>query len=365
MHYECAKGIPGVLRLALPPQGAIFLLTTLLACLLGCGCHFYHDPPPPMLPAPPASSWTPVWSDEFNGPDGSAPDPKKWTYDLGGKGWGNSELECYTNRLQNAHIQNGNLVITARQESAPYTCSDGVVRNYTSARLKTQGLFNQAYGRFEARIKTPAGQGMWPAFWMLGNDITSVGWPKCGEIDIMENIGREPGTVHGSLHGPSANGRTSDLTSVFTLAAGQEFADDFHLYAVEWEPGVIRFYLDTNLYATFTKAQWPAGGTWIFDHPFFILLNVAVGGTWPGSPDSTTQFPQQMLVDYVRVYTSTLGNDSVAHAFTREDSSSQKNQGVGVSLPCLIWRFLCPLCALCAPCVKTLISRSHTKGTTP
>jgi beta-glucanase (GH16 family) len=169
--------------------------------------------------------------------------------------------------------------------------------------LKTQGLFSQSYGRFEARIKIPAGQGMWPAFWMLGNNITSAGWPTCGEIDIMENIGKEPGTVHGSLHGPSSAGPTSDLTSGFSLPAGQNFADNFHLYAAEWEPGVVRFYVDANLYATFNQSQWPAGGTWVFDHPFFLLLNFAVGGNWPGPPDSTTVFPQQMLVDYVRVYT--------------------------------------------------------------
>ena len=119
----------------------------------------------------------------------------------------------------------------------------------------------------------------------------------------MENIGKEPGTVHGSLHGPSTTSPTSDATSTFTLPAGQNLADAFHLYAVEWEPGVVRFYVDTNLYATFTQSRWPAGGSWVFDHPFFILLNVAVGGNWPGSPDSTTVFPQQMLVDYVRVYT--------------------------------------------------------------
>jgi len=135
--------------------------------------------------------------------------------------------------------------------------SDGVTRNYTSARLKTQGLFSQAYGRFEARIKTPAGQGMWPAFWMLGNDISSVGWPKCGEVDIMENIGKEPGTVHGSLHGPSTIGQTSDATAPFSLPAGQKFADDFHLYAAEWEPGAIRFYVDSTLCATFNSSQWP------------------------------------------------------------------------------------------------------------
>jgi beta-glucanase (GH16 family) len=283
------------------PLPRVFTLTSFFTFLF-CGCHIYRDPPPPPQP-PPASppGYVLVWSDEFNGPDGSAPDSSRWTYDLGGKGWGNKELECYTNRLQNAQIQGGNLVITAQKEAFP--CSDGVSSSYTSARLKTQGLFTQAYGRFEARIKIPAGQGMWPAFWMLGNDITSTGWPKSGEIDIMENIGKEPGTVHGSLHGPSTTGRTSDATAIFSLPAGQNLADAFHLYAVEWEPGVVRFYLDANLYATFTQSRWPAGGAWVFDHPFFIILNVAVGGTWPGSPDGTTQFPQQMLVDYVRVYT--------------------------------------------------------------
>ncbi|HEV1993280.1 MAG TPA: glycoside hydrolase family 16 protein [Candidatus Acidoferrum sp.] len=256
------------------------------------------------LQPPPATGFTLVWSDEFNGADGSSPDASKWTYDtgVGGNGWGNNELETYTNRTKNAQIQGGNLVITAAKETYADP-SDSVTRNYTSARLKTQGLFSQAYGRFEARIKIPAGQGMWPAFWMLGNNISSVSWPKCGEVDIMENIGKEPGTVHGSLHGPSTVSQTSDATAAFSLPASQKFADDFHLYAVEWEPGTVRFYVDANLYGTFTQSQWSAGGTWTFDHPFFIILNVAVGGDWPGSPDNTTVFPQQMLVDYVRVYT--------------------------------------------------------------
>ena len=249
---------------------------------------------------PPASGWTVTWSDEFSTPDGSAPDSTKWTYDLGGKGWGNQELETYTSRPQNVQIQKGNLVITALQES--FTGTDGIARNYTSTRLKTQKLFAQAYGRFEARIKIPKGQGVWPAFWMLGNDITQNGWPKCGEIDIMENIGREPGINHGSLHGPSSLAPTSNLTATILLPAGQNYFDDYHLYAVEWEPGTVRFYVDSNNYATFTQPQWPAGGRWVFDHPFFIILNLAVGGAWPGNPDGTTQFPQQMLVDYVRVY---------------------------------------------------------------
>jgi beta-glucanase (GH16 family) len=240
-----------------------------------------------------------VWSDEFDGPNGSLADPSKWIYEVGGDGWGNHELEYYTPRAENARMENGNLVITARKER--YTEPDGVTRNYTSARLKTQGLFAHGYGRFEARIKIPAGQGMWPAFWMMGNNYDTVGWPKCGEIDIMENVGGEPGTVHGSMHGPIATAPDSDLTAAFRLPRGKHFADDFHVYAIEWEPDTVRFYADPTEYATFTPES-PGGGPWVFDHPFFIILNVAVGGDWPGNPDATTQFPQTMLVDYVRVY---------------------------------------------------------------
>jgi beta-glucanase (GH16 family) len=218
--------------------------------------------------------------------------------ETGGGGWGNNELESYTNRTQNAHVQDGNLVITAIQET--YTGPDGITRPYTSARLKTQGLFEQKYGRFEARIKIPRGQGMWPAFWMLGNTIGTVHWPNRGEIDIMENIGKEPDKVHGSMHGPGYSG-ANGLTAAYTLPSGK-FADDFHIFAVEWEASAVRFYVDGNLYETRTPADLPAGTTWVFDHPFLILLNVAVGGDWPGSPDNTTVFPQSMLVDYVRVY---------------------------------------------------------------
>lgn len=276
---------------------ALLLTATGTAAIFLAGClPFRNARRPPVAPA----GWTLSWHDEFDSPDGSAPDPSKWTYDLGGRGWGNRELEAYTNRRQNARIEKGNLVVTARREK--YTGTDGITRDYTSARLKTQRLFSQKYGRFEARIKIPQGQGMWPAFWMLGDDIPANGWPRCGEMDIMENIGREPGTNHGSLHGPGGSG-TASLTSTFTLPGGQKLSDDFHLYAVEWEPEAIRFYVDANLYATFTPQQWPSGATWVFDHPFFLLLNVAVGGDWPGSPDATTKFPQRMLVDYVRVYT--------------------------------------------------------------
>lgn len=273
--------------------GTIFAVVSLLFLSTSCGGGNTLQPPA-------LSSYKLVWSDEFSGPDGSSPDSSKWTYDIGGNGWGNSELEYYTNRKQNAQLLGGNLVITAQKET--YAGADGVTRGYTSGRLKTEGFFTEAYGRFEARIKIPAGQGMWPAFWMLGNNIETIQWPKCGEIDIMENIGKEPSAVHGSLHGPSTAASTSDTTATFTLPAGQTFASDFHIYAVEWEPGAVRFYVDSNLYSTVNASEWPAGGTWVFDHPFFILLNVAVGGNWPGSPDSTTVFPQQMLVDYVRVY---------------------------------------------------------------
>jgi len=246
------------------------------------------------------SPWRLTWSDEFNTPDNSIPDPKKWTHDVGGNGWGNHELESYTSRPENARVVGGNLVITARQEQ--YTGADGITQPYTSARLKTQGLFAQAYGRFEARIKIPRGQGIWPAFWLLGDDISRVDWPDCGEIDIMENIGREPDMVYGSLHAPSYVAPTSDASKGTPLPAGKAYADDFHVYAVEWEPGIIRFYVDSNNFATFAQAEWPNGGRWVFDHPFFLILNVAVGGDWPKNPDATTQLPQQMRIDYVRIF---------------------------------------------------------------
>ena len=246
--------------------------------------------------------WTLVWSDEFDGADGSAPDSRKWTYDLGGNGWGNHELESYTKLPRNVSIEDGKLVITALKET--YTGSDGVPQNYTSARLKTLGLFAQEYGRFEARIKIPYGQGLWPAFWIMGENIAKEGWPACGEIDIMENIGREPFTNHGSMHGPGYSGE-EDLIAAFKLSGGQQFSDSFHVFAVEWEPNIVHFYVDAYLYASFTSADVPEGKPWVFNHKFFILLNVAVGGDWPGPPDATTVFPQTMLVDYVRVYKRT------------------------------------------------------------
>jgi len=239
--------------------------------------------------------WSLVWSDEFDGPNGSAVDSTKWGFDTGGNGWGNNELEYYTSRTENASREGGMLVIKALKETFGG-------REYTSARLLTRNKFSQRYGRIEARIKVPYGQGIWPAFWMLGDNLSTAGWPTCGEIDIMENIGREPSTVHGTIHGPNYSG-DKGIGAAYNLSSGQKFSDDFHTFAVEWEPNVIRWYVDGFLYKTITAADPQlAGKTWVFDHPFFIILNVAVGGYWPLYPDSTTVFPQQMLVDYVRVY---------------------------------------------------------------
>lgn len=243
------------------------------------------------LPAQTRPGWTLTWSDEFNG---SAIDASKWTYNTGGDGWGNNELEYYTNRPANAYLENGVLVIKAIRE--PFGN-----REYTSARLLTQGKFTQTYGRFEARMKLPYGQGIWPAFWMLGEDISTKGWPACGEIDIMENIGKEPFTVHGTIHGPGYFGGNG-IGGAYSLPGGAKFSDDFHVYAVEWEPAALRFYVDDQLYKTATPADLPAGAKWVYDHPFFLLLNLAVGGNWPGNPDSSTRFPQLLTVDYVRVY---------------------------------------------------------------
>jgi len=243
--------------------------------------------------------WVLTWSDEFNGPNNSQPDPSKWVLETGGKGWGNEELEYYTSRPQNVYVDHAKLVIKAVREK--YTGPDGLTREYTSARLKTLGKFSQTYGRFEARIMIPRGQGMWPAFWMLGEDIDTVGWPACGEIDIMENSGKEPGIVHGSIHGPGYTGSVG-LEAPYSLPGSRKFADGFHLFAVEWEPDAIRLYVDKHLYVTRTRADLQPGWKWVFDYPFFLLLNLAVGGDWPGNPDETTLFPQTMLVDYVRVY---------------------------------------------------------------
>lgn len=243
--------------------------------------------------------WKLVWSDEFNGPDGSLPDPAKWSLVTGGWGFGNLELETYTDRPVNVHQEKGNLVITACKED--FTGADGTPRAYTSARIQTKEHFNARYGRIEARIKVPMGQGLWPAFWMLGSDVDDVAWPASGEIDIMENIGAEPGKVHGTLHGPGYSGEYA-LTGAYTLPNKARFGDAFHRFSVEWAPGTISFFVDDHLFETQNTDNIPSYKRWAFDHPFFLLLNLAVGGKWPGNPDATTKFPATMLVDYVRVY---------------------------------------------------------------
>jgi beta-glucanase (GH16 family) len=244
------------------------------------------------------NKWVLSWDDEFDGANGSPPDKKKWLVQTGGNGWGNSELEYYTARPENIRQENGDLVIEAIREK--FTGPDNVSRNYTSGRVNTSGRFAQTYGRFEARIKNPSGRGVWPAFWLLGNDFSKVGWPACGEIDIMEEIGPRGSEIRGSLHGPGYSGRNS-LTTTYRLPSG-DFGDAFHVFALEWEPGVLRFYVDGHLYATKTPSDLPAGKNWVYDHPFFLVLNLAVRGDISKSADPSTVFPQRMLVDYVRVY---------------------------------------------------------------
>ncbi|MFD7309420.1 family 16 glycosylhydrolase [Promicromonospora sp. NPDC059942] len=241
----------------------------------------------------PAAAGALTWSDEFDGAAGSAPNPASWNQETGGGGWGNNELQTYTSSRDNSALDgNGNLVITARQDG------NG---GYTSARLTTAGKVEPTYGRVEARIKIPRGQGIWPAFWMLGGQIDSgVPWPSSGEIDIMENVGYEPHMVHGTIHGPGYSGGAG-IGAAYTHPQGWSFADDFHTFAVDRAPGRITWSVDGNVYQTRTTAD-TGGNQWVFDQPFFMLLNVAVGGNWPGYPDGTTQFPQQMVVDYVRVY---------------------------------------------------------------
>ncbi|WP_458107468.1 family 16 glycosylhydrolase [Arthrobacter sp. R3-55] len=241
-----------------------------------------------------------VWSDEFNSPAGTAPDPGKWSYDTGGSGWGNGELQYYTSSTGNAAADGqGNLAITARKENpADYQCHYGACQ-YTSARLITAGKFSRTHGRFEARLKLPKGQGTWPAFWMLGDNVFTDGWPASGELDVMENVGKEPGTVWGSIHGPGYSGANSSSAG-YTLPNGTALGDAFHTFTADWGPDSITWYIDGTPYSRKTKATTPE--PWVFDHYFFLLLNLAVGGYWPGPPDPGTAFPQSLLVDYVRVF---------------------------------------------------------------
>jgi len=234
-----------------------------------------------------------VWGDEFSGPKGAAPDFAKWAYDIGTgeKGWGNNELEFYSPD-QVSLDGKGRLAIRAVKTGPS---------SWLSARIKSQGKFEMRYGRVEARIRLPQGRGVWPAFWMLGADISSVGWPACGEIDIMESIGREGAVVHSTVHGPGYAG-AKGITSAFSPGKAGTFSRRFHIFRADWSPTYIQFYVDGRPFFRVTPAQLPAGANWVFDHPFFLILNLAVGGDWPGNPDGSTVFPQTMLVDWVRVW---------------------------------------------------------------
>ena len=244
-------------------------------------------------PAAAQEKWRLIWHDEFDGPIGAPPDPTLWVAESGARGWGNHELEHYTKLPENASLDGeGHLVIMALAKPKSV---------YTSARLKTQDRFSVTYGKIEARMQIPYGQGMWPAFWMMGADFADKGWPACGEIDIMENIGKEPFSIHGTVHGPGYSG-TGGIGATATLTNGRQFADDFHVFGLIWEEDNIQFLLDGEPYFHVTPSHLPAGAHWAFDHPFYLLLNLAVGGDWPGAPDRTSEFPQRLTVDYVRVY---------------------------------------------------------------
>ena len=239
-----------------------------------------------------------VWADEFDGPGGAPADPRIWRPETGGHGWGNAELQCYTAETSNAALDGaGHLAITARR-AGPEAAGRYDGCRYTSARLITKDLEPVRYGLIEASIKIPGGRGIWPACWLLGTDIDEVGWPRCGEIDVMENFGTDPARVYGTVHGPGYSGASGIGGE---LGTGAPLAGDFHAYAVHWEPDRIRWFFDGTCYRTVTAAGL-GGHPWVFDHDCYLLLNVAVGGTASVPPDDSTRFPQTMLVDYVRVY---------------------------------------------------------------
>nr|WP_297542991.1 glycoside hydrolase family 16 protein [Amycolatopsis sp.] len=258
-----------------------------------------------------------TFTEDFDGPAGSGVDLSKWHFETGDNA-NNHEREWYTSGTDNAALDGqGNLVITAKKENpGNYNCWYGPCA-YTSARLSTAGQFTQAYGHFEARMKIPRGQGMWPAFWLLGDNIGDVGWPGSGEVDIMENVGNEPNTVHGTIHGPGYSG----ANGIGAAYNGPTFADDFHTYAVDWAPDSISWSVDGNVYETRTPAD-VNGNQWVFDHPFYIILNLAVGGDWPGDPNDSTSFPQQLVVDYMHVTTSDGGSLAVSASHARKAGTS-------------------------------------------
>ncbi|HVY32658.1 MAG TPA: glycoside hydrolase family 16 protein [Polyangiaceae bacterium] len=286
----------------LPGQFARVRFLALAALLTLCvsACSAPPESEPEVFQEP-VGGWVETWRDDFDGPTGSAPDVTKWRVDVRPSGQ-NKELDYDTDDRKNSFLDgNGNLVFQAIQES--YVDAQGVTSTqpYTSARLDTRGKLEQTYGRFEARIKLPpGGQGIWPAFWLLGSDIDEAGWPGCGEVDILEMRGSEPARILSSLHGPNYSGSGS-YNNPFQLPSGT-FGDDFHTFTFEWTPDAVRWLIDGKPYFIVVASSLAKRGRhWVFDHPFFIILNLAVGGVFDGSPAATTLFPQQMLVDYVSV----------------------------------------------------------------
>ena len=262
------------------------LVAMLICCALGCSTDDSQTV---------ATFTNLVMEDNFDVE--GAPNSQIWGFDTGTgeNGWGNQELQYYTDRSTNVKVENGVLLITAQEESFEGS-------SYTSARLLTKDLFEQRYGRFEARIRLPYGQGIWPAFWMLGADIDENPWPGAGEIDIMEYRGQNPTVLVGSVHGPGYSGGQA-ISKEYTLE-NDRFDTGFHIFGIEWGPEYINFYVDDVLYNQITPED--VTGTWVFDKPFYILMNLAVGGTFVGSPNAETEFPQTMIVDYVRVYNNNL-----------------------------------------------------------
>lgn len=250
--------------------------------------------------ATPLGPWELAWEDDFAGPAGTLPAPATWTAEIGtgpnSDGWGNAELQYYTGRPENASLDgNGNLAIVAREEAFGG-------RSYTSARLVTRGKLERRHGKFEARLKLPSGQGLWPAFWLLGADIGQVGWPACGEIDVMEYRGQQPRVALGTIHGPGYSGGAS-IGRTYELPAGAPAFDEaFHVFTAEWDPRRIAFSVDGAVYHVVTPGSLPDGAAWVFEKPFFVILNVAVGGNFVGPVGAETTFPQTMLVDWVRVW---------------------------------------------------------------
>jgi beta-glucanase (GH16 family) len=240
-----------------------------------------------------------LWSDQFGGAAGSPPDATKWVIDTGGNGFGNNELEYYTSRASNVSLDGaGHLKITALRERYG---NGAVTRSYTSGKIESKGKYNASYGSIQASIELPSGQGLLPAFWAVGADIDKVGWPRCGEMDIMENLGRDPYRVFGSIHGPCASGSAAyGLTG--STRSGVALSQGFHVYGVDWSPSLVQMTLDGVPYASYTPDSLPHGCQWVFTKPAFLLLDLAVGGNWPGAPAATTRFPATMLVDWVRAY---------------------------------------------------------------